>query len=131
MKIFLSYSSKDEAFSNKLDDELMKYGANIFRDKRELEPLQNITIFMQSISRMDYAIMLVSSNYLKSKPCVYEFTEYLKKQNAEKSIIPIIMDGFTFSNELRNDVLSHINTQTSTIREKRSWFKTCLIIQKK
>lgn len=76
MKVFLSYSSKDEELSNKLDDGLMKYRANIFRDKRELEPLQNITTFIQSISRMDYSIMLVSNNYLKLKPCVYKFTEY-------------------------------------------------------
>ncbi|MGN6298443.1 MAG: tetratricopeptide repeat protein [Ginsengibacter sp.] len=123
MKVFLSYSSKDEVLSNKLDDELMKYGANIFRDKRELEPLQNVTTFMQSISRMDYAIMLISINYLKSKPCVYEFTEYLKKQNAEKSIIPIITDGFTFSNEVRNEVLSHIYSETLAIKEKSTWFK--------
>lgn len=123
MKVFLSYSSKDDKSANELDEELRKLGINIIRDKRDLEPLRNITNFMKSISEMDYAIMLISKDYLKSKPCLFEFTEYLKKVNANKTVLPIILKDFKFSNALRNEVFSHIKEETSSVIQRRSLFK--------
>lgn len=126
MSVFLSYSSQDDKMATELDLELRNFGANIFRDKRDLHPLENITTFMQSISKMDYAIMLISRNYLTSRPCIYEFSEYLKKKNAEKSIIPVLLPGFKFSNNLRNEIISHIHSQASAVIDTRPWYKKIL-----
>lgn len=126
MKTFMSYSSKDTVYVEKLDSELLKFGANIFRDKRELLPLHNIKKFMTDISKMDYAITLISKNYLKSEPCVYEFTEYLKKENASQTIIPIIVSDFNFSNSNRQEILDHIDKENLTKFKTKSWIKATL-----
>ena len=80
MTLFLSYSSKDTQYASELDESCMTYGVNVIRDDRDLKPYENIISFMDQIKSKDFAIMLLSENYLKSKYCIYEFSEFMKKR---------------------------------------------------
>lgn len=80
--IFLSFCWSDDkvandictAFENQKD-------INIHRDKIEIGSWRSIKEFMQSITRMDYVIMLISRKYLESDNCMYEVLEIMRDRN--------------------------------------------------
>jgi TIR domain len=118
MNIFLSYSSKDIQLVNNLDFELQKYGATIYKDTRNLKALQDIHTFMSSIKEMDYAIILISSYYLKSKNCIFELSEFLKKEDSKKKIIPILLESIGFENHFYSQMLDHIKNDSLINHDK-------------
>lgn len=89
--IFLSYCQKNSSEADIIDTEFLKRGIHLTRDKRDLEYKQNIEEFMQKIREHDFAILLISHEYLTSLNCMYEFFEVLKEKNFEDKILPIIL----------------------------------------
>lgn len=79
--VFLSYSSIHIAIANEIDVSCYNYGVNIIRDVRDLQPLDNISSFMDKIKQCEFSIMLISENYLKSKKCLYEFDQFIAKKD--------------------------------------------------
>jgi len=105
--VFISYSSIDNVFANEIDISCQSYGVNIFRDTAELKPLDNIEQFMNQIETCDYAIILVSENYLKSKNCIYEFIKFLNKENFASKILPIMLPKFALDDKTYNSISKH------------------------
>ncbi len=97
MSTFISYSSKDREITEKIDSTLRAYGANVFRDIRELNPLDDILEFMDRVSNLDYLIALISKNYLLSFPCAYEFTQFLRTKKSNQILIPILLEDIKFT----------------------------------
>lgn len=100
MKVFLSYSSKDYIYASEIDNILGRYGVNLIRDDRDLRPLDNVTDFMRNIKRNEYALMLISSNYLTSKNCLFEFSEFMKVPDFHNRIIPVMLPNFKIDDSL-------------------------------
>lgn len=118
MSVFISYASADKIIVDTIDRQLLSYGANIYRDERELKPLDNIISFMKMITKHDYAIAVISSSYLKSKACVFEMTEFLKKENAHKRIVPIYLNDFKINNPFKITISGYIDSQIVGIDEE-------------
>lgn len=91
-EIFLSYCWADDKVADTIFDTLsMNQGINIHRDKIDLGNWQSINEYMQSISQMDYTILLVSDAYLKSKNCMYEVLEVMRNRKYSEKIFPAVI----------------------------------------
>lgn len=78
--VFISYKRDKSDIVDKLVE---KVGgrAEIKRDTKEIGAWESITEFMNSIRQQDFAILLISDNYLKSIPCMYEVLQLMKDDN--------------------------------------------------
>ena len=94
--LFLSYCWKDSNEADKIYD-FFKSSRNIelHRDTIDIGKWESIKEYMQSISDMDYTILLISDVYLKSANCMYEVLEVMRDRNYRDKIFPaVIIRGF-------------------------------------
>ena len=96
--IFLSYCWNDEKEANKIYD-YFKNSQNIelHRDTIDIGKWGSIKEYMQSISNMDYTILLISDSYLKSANCMYEVLEVMRDRNYRDKIFPTVIDSGIYS----------------------------------
>lgn len=99
-RIFLSYCQANENEADKIDEEFKKNNIIPTRDKRDLKYKQNIEEFMKKIREHDFAILLISHEYLTSVNCMYEFLQVLKEKDFEKKILPLILIDNFFKDRL-------------------------------
>ncbi len=90
--IFLSYCQKDNLIADKIESGLVKNKLSVKRDIRDIEIYDSILKFMKSIKEQDYAIFLISDNYLRSSNCMFEALEMIKSPNYTNRIFPIVVD---------------------------------------
>uniref|UniRef100_UPI00263296CD toll/interleukin-1 receptor domain-containing protein n=1 Tax=Fusobacterium sp. TaxID=68766 RepID=UPI00263296CD len=90
-KIFLSYCQKNENEAEAIDTAFLKKGIELTKDKRDLKYKQSLKEFMKGIREHDYAILLISHEYLTSENCMYEFLQVLKEKDFENKILPLIL----------------------------------------
>lgn len=92
IEIFLSYCWEDENIANDVYMYLKKFSnVNIHKDKIDIGTWSSIKEYMQSISNMDYTILLISDFYLKSSNCMYEVLEVIKDRNYKNKIFPVVI----------------------------------------
>lgn len=92
--IFISYKWSKEELVDEIQKSIGKF-AIIKRDKNELKFGDSITEFMNTIRQEDFALIVVSDEYLKSDACMYELTTLFKDQGAEnfsKKVLFLICD---------------------------------------
>lgn len=90
--IFLSYCWADDKVANDICTAFENQKEiKIHRDKIEIGSWRSIKEFMQSITQMDYVIMLISRNYLESDNCMYEVLEIMRDRNYASKIFPVII----------------------------------------
>jgi Tfp pilus assembly protein PilF len=89
--IFLSYSWRDKAIADQLDNDLVQMRMNVVRDVRDLRYRGKISDFMAAIRTTDFAILLISDSYLKSKNCMTEVLHLLREREFEKKLLPVIV----------------------------------------
>ena len=99
-RIFLSYCQKNKNEANIIDNIFLQKGILLTRDVRDLEYKQSIQEFMKKIREHDFAILLISHEYLTSVNCMYEFLQVLKEKDFEKKILPLILIDDFFTNRL-------------------------------
>ena len=90
--IFLSYCHKNEIIANSIDSCFTDKNIKITRDIRDLKFTQSIKKFMGSVRDADYVIMIISKDFLESKNCMYEVSEFVKDKDFKDRIIPIITE---------------------------------------
>lgn len=119
MKIFISYSWKEEKIVDKLDDLFSYVGITLVRDKREIEYKDNIPEFMNEIRSVDYAILLISKKYLESDATLYEVCEVVKDKNYFEKILPLVMKGVDiFSLEGRESYVEYWESKQKELELK-------------
>ena len=92
--IFISYNWGKDKLVDEIQKCIGKY-AIIKRDKNELKFGDSITEFMNTIRQEDFALIVVSDDYLKSDACMYELTTLFKDQGADnfsKKVLFLICD---------------------------------------
>jgi Tfp pilus assembly protein PilF len=89
--IFLSYSWRDKEIADQLDRDLVQMQMNVIRDVRDLAYRGKISDFMETIRASDYAILLISDSYLKSKNCMTEVLHLLREREFEEKLLPVIV----------------------------------------
>ena len=96
--IFLSYCWKDEEIVNKIDSYFVKRGIEFKRDRRDIKSWESIKKFMEKIKKSDYAILVISKNYLESINCMYEVIELMKSEDYKERIITVVLESANIYN---------------------------------
>ncbi|WP_370398599.1 toll/interleukin-1 receptor domain-containing protein [Tenacibaculum dicentrarchi] len=91
--LFISYSWQTKDLADKIANDLEVIGIIVIKDNKELDYTDNIPNFMKRIRSSDYALLLISDNYIKSKNCLYEILELQKDDNHWDKVLPIVCDG--------------------------------------
>lgn len=91
--IFLSYSWKDKDQADIIESDFNKIGIPLQKDTINLKYKDSISEYMRSIRNADFAIILVSDDYLKSENCMFEALEIFKEQNHKEKILPVLIEG--------------------------------------
>lgn len=106
--IFLSYCWNDSSEANKIYD-YFKNSQNIelHRDTIDIGKWGSIKEYMQSISNMDYTILLISDSYLKSANCMYEVLEVMRDRNYRDKIFPAVIYSGIYSPVTRAKYVKH------------------------
>lgn len=93
-EIFLSYSwsKKTKEKADIIDSDFAQIGLRIIRDIREINYKDNLNVFMSRIRETDYAILMISDEYLRSKNCMFEALELLKEIDNEAKILPVLIN---------------------------------------
>lgn len=94
--IFLSYSWNNKNEAKILEDDFKQIGIPLIRDTLNLQYKDSLTEYMKSIRKADFAILLVSDDYLKSENCMFEVLEILKEQNHKEKILPVLLNDVKF-----------------------------------
>lgn len=119
MRIFLSYSWADDELANSIDEIFMHNGITLIRDRRELRYKSSIKEFMKQIRREDFALIIISDNYLKSASCMYEVGEFIKDESYKERILPIVKnDAKIFKAIDRNQYLLYWQEQYNKLKKE-------------
>ncbi len=108
VNIFLSYCWNDSNKADKIYD-YFKSSQNIelHRDTIDIGKWGSIKEYMQSISNMDYTILLISDSYLKSANCMYEVLEVMRDRNYRDKIFPAVIYSGIYSPITRAKYVKH------------------------
>ncbi len=91
--IFLSYNWHDGETAERIDRHLSKIqGITVKRDVRDIGVWKSIREFMEGIRQQDYAVLIVSDSYLRSKNCMFEATEMMKEREYADRIFPAVVE---------------------------------------
>ena len=106
--IFLSYNWHDGETADRIDKHLSGLpGVTVKRDVRDIGPWKSIRKFMEGIRQQDYAVLIVSDTYLKSKNCMFEVTEMMKEQEFADRIFPAVAETGIYDPVVRAGYISH------------------------
>lgn len=108
VNIFLSYCWDDSNEADRIYD-YFKGNQNIelHRDKIDIKKWGSIKEYMQSISNMDYIILLISDLYLKSANCMYEVLEVMRDRNYRDKVFPAVICSGIYSPLTRAKYVKH------------------------
>ncbi len=91
--IFLSYNWHDVEIADRIDKHLSGLpGITVKRDVRDISLWKSIREFMEGIRQQDYAVLIVSDLYLKSKNCMFEVTEVMKERAYADRVFPAVVE---------------------------------------
>ncbi len=114
--LFLSYCWKDSNEADKIYD-FFKSSRNIelHRDTIDIGKWESIKEYMQSISDMDYTILLISDVYLKSANCMYEVLEVMRDRNYRDKIFPAVIYSGIYNPITRAKYVKHWQDEFSEL----------------
>lgn len=106
--IFLSYNWHDGKIADRIDKHLSGV-SNILvrRDVRDIGSWKSIREFMEGIRQQDYAVLIVSDSYLKSKNCMFEITEMMKEREYVDRIFPAVVESGIYDPLVRAEYISY------------------------
>lgn len=106
--IFLSYNWHDGEIADRIDKHLSRVpGITVKRDVRDIGAWKSIREFMEGIRQQDYAVLIVSDFYLKSKNCMFEVTEMMKGREYTDRIFPAVVETGIYNPLVRAGYISY------------------------
>lgn len=106
--IFLSYNWHDGETVDRIDKYLSRIpGITVKRDVRDIGAWKSIREFMRSIRNQDYAVLIVSDSYLKSKNCMFEVMEIMKERKYTNRIFPAVVETGIYDPLVRAGYISY------------------------
>ena len=95
--VFVSYNQKSgSAFVDFLEEEL-SICAKVIRDKSSLDPWESFSEFMKSIRKQDFAVLVITKEYLQSTACMFEVSELMKDDDWKNKVMFAVLDDSIFS----------------------------------
>lgn len=100
--VFLSYCRKDSSVA----DDIYNYFINnqnikLHRDIFDIKKWDSIRMYMQSVTNMNYMIIIISDAYLKSVNCMYEVLEIMRDRKYRDKIFPAVVYSEIYSPFIR------------------------------
>lgn len=89
-EIFLSYSWSSKVTANKIFSDLIFLGFKVFKDDQTLKYTDRISEFMANIKKSDFAILIISDDYLKSINCMTEVMLLRDNPSLWNKALPIL-----------------------------------------
>ncbi|MDE7204628.1 MAG: toll/interleukin-1 receptor domain-containing protein [Lachnospiraceae bacterium] len=106
--IFLSYNWHDGETADRIDKYLSRIpGITVKRDVRDIGAWKSIREFMKSIREQDYAVLVVSDSYLRSKNCMFEVTEIMKEREYADRIFPAVVETGIYDPLVRAEYIKY------------------------
>lgn len=116
--IFLSYCREDDKIADDIYDHLNQFtGLRIHRDKISIGIWRSIKEFMQSISEMDFTILLISDSYLRSANCMFEVLELMRDRYYKKRIFPAVINSKIYDVYKRAEYVKYWQEQYEELRK--------------
>ena len=121
--VFVSYNWGCSDFVDKIESAL-NGKCDIKRDKNNIDDWKSISEFMKTIRKEDFAVLVISDDYLKSVACLYEVIELIKDDKWDEKTMYVIMDdakdlydGIKRLNYIRywNDYCNELNTAIKSL----------------
>ncbi len=97
LDIFVSYCQKDKVYADFMDLYFKDKNIKIHRDIRDIKDWKSIKEYMQTIRDMDYAVLVITNNYLRSFNCMYEVLEVMKDSKYKDKIFPVVVETSIYS----------------------------------
>lgn len=114
--IFLSYNWHDGETADRIGKHLSGLpGVIVKRDVRDIGPWKSIREFMEGIRQQDYAVLVVSDSYLRSKNCMFEVTEMMKEREYADRIFPAIVETGIYDPLVRAEYISYWQQEYSKL----------------
>lgn len=108
--IFISYSSNDVEVAKKIEIRLSEEKIEVIRDESSSHAGQKIEDFINTIKNVDYVLLIVSENSLKS---TWVQKEIIATLNSNKELLPFYLDksflNYNFWEELKILAKNKIN----------------------
>lgn len=95
MSVFISYSTKDSNFIDKLSTELIKNRIQIWLDKWEMQPGDSLIDKIQNaLTESSFLLVVLSKHSVESEWCKKELNSALMREIKEKKVvvIPILLE---------------------------------------
>lgn len=116
VKVFVSYNQKTGSdFTDALEQKL-EGKAIVVRDKSGIESWGSISDFMNSIREQDFAVAVITDEYLKSQPCMFEIATMMRERNWQNRIIPAVIDISIYKRKL--EYVDYWSKQKMDLEEK-------------
>lgn len=90
MSVFISYSSKDSTFVEKLSTKLVENRIHVWRDKWEMKPGDSLIDKIQNgLEDSSFLLVVLSNNSVKSEWCKKELNSGLMRELDERKVVVI------------------------------------------
>lgn len=112
VNIFLSYCQKNSNVADNIDSHFKdNQDIVLHRDMIDIKPWNSIKEYMQSITDMDYAILLISDEYLKSANCMYEVLEVMRDKKYKNRIFTAVINHKIYDPIIRANYIKYWENQ--------------------
>jgi len=118
IEMFVSYCQKDKIYADHIDLYFKNRKVIMHRDVRDIKDWSSIKQYMNSAGKMDYAILVITDNYLKSPNCMYEVLEVMKEHNYKNIIFPVVVENSIYKIEGKLKYVSYWEDQFKTLNER-------------
>ena len=123
INIFLSYCQKDSSYADIIEQHYLNSDVKIHRDIRDISAWQSIRKFMDTIRDNDFAVLIITDNYLKSYNCMYEVLQVMKEKDYEDRIFPIVINHNIYSEDEKIKYIKYWEEKCNDLEYKLSEIK--------
>lgn len=116
--MFVSYCQRDSVYADNIDLYFKNKGITIHRDIRDISNWKSIREYMGTIRDKDYAVLVISDNYLKSFNCMYEVLEVMKEKDYENKIFPVVVETSIYSSAGRIPYIRYWQDKYKELQEE-------------
>jgi tetratricopeptide (TPR) repeat protein len=121
--IFISYSSKNKEIADYIDKVFQKKEITLTRDIRDVVFKASFEQFMRKIKNTNFAILVISNDFLKSRNCMYEVIEFLKQQDFKEKLLPVVLDDVSLEPVSKTKYLQYWNNEYERLKKEAEGLK--------
>ena len=90
--VFISYSWAQSDYADAIETAISSI-AVVRRDKNDIGTWESLSTFMKKIRNEDFAVLLISDEYLKSTNCMYEVAQLFRDENWNARTMYVVFDN--------------------------------------